>query len=321
MSHIVRIPSERSVPELLSFGTQLATLPPSDRFLFDFEAVEFVTPAWMVLVGNAIRDFKQSRPASKRKALNYKHLSYAAHAGFFRYLGVDFGLPVGEAPLSDTFIPLTERRVTDIHAASAARYSHPGDIIQGEADDLSYVLTRTTHGALFDTIAYSVRELVRNVIEHSQSASYTFAAQYWPARNVAEIVVSDSGIGLAASLRARYPIEEDAEAITLATKAGVSSKAPSTSNYDHWANSGYGLFMTKELCRATGYFAIASGTSGATWQGDTLSTTECAVAGTTVAMSLNTSRLDALSDRLRTLATLADREATAPSSASLSVRR
>jgi len=322
LATIVPLPASNSMAELLDFSHRLSALPLDQRYEFDFADVNFVTPAWMVLVGNALRDFKKNRQSARRRAIRYKHLLYAAHAGFFRYLGLEFGAGVGEANSSENFIPITERRVEDIRRAASSRYAYPGDIIQEEADKLSSVLTQATSGALYDTLAYSIRELVRNVLEHSHSPTYTFAAQYWPARGVAEVVVSDEGIGLADSLRSRFEIADDAEAVTLAVRPGVSSQATSASAYDHWGNSGYGLFMTKELCSGGGgYFALASGASSATWRGESRSEIDCSVSGTTVAMSLNTSNLPELTGRLRDLAAKADGGSKLPSGASLSARR
>lgn len=321
MASTVQIPTGNDPTELFGFSHRLSRLARDGRYEFDFEAVGFVTPAWMVLVGNALREFKSSHPLANRKAVHYRHLKYPAYAGFFRYVGLEFGVEVGGVPTSENFLPITEKSIAEIRSAAIASYAHPGDIIQSEADTLSFVLTRTTSGPLYDTMSYSIRELVRNVLEHSGAHTYTFAAQYWPGRNLAQVVVADAGIGLSASLRSRYEIADDAEAVSLAVKPGISSQATDSTDYDHWGNSGYGLFMTKELCRRGGSFSLGSGRASGVWEGENASSVDCLLSGTTVIMSLNTSNLAELSDRLRELARKTVDTGTPPSRASLSARR
>src|SRR5258705_11431116 len=63
----------------------------------DFGAIRFVTPAWLVIVGGALRRLREERADAKRKAYSFQHLGYAAHMGFFRYFGMDFGKEPAEA--------------------------------------------------------------------------------------------------------------------------------------------------------------------------------------------------------------------------------
>ncbi len=93
----------------------------------------------------------------------------------------------------------------------------------------------------------------------------------------------------------REYVNNDAEALTYAIKAGISqSFNPSKKNNsdDYWTNSGFGLFMVSEICKELrGSFCLASGNkylyinNGDTSVGDTY------FSGTAVQIKISTSEL------------------------------
>lgn len=244
------------------FPLELREIGSVAEIQLDFSEVRFTTPAWLAVIGGTLRQLKLDRPDTKRKAVNFHHLTYAAHMGFFEYFGVNFGQAPDAAPGSDTYVPLSVRRVDEVRRQAAIKAIPVGEAVHAEAERLAMLLTGDATTALQDTLAYSLREIIRNVVEHSGAEDYTFAAQYWPARKAVEIVLSDQGIGLAASLRENpsLMVSNDDEALTQAILPGVSSKRWRRSRHDDdWANSGYGLFMTERLCRLGGSFELMSG--------------------------------------------------------------
>ncbi len=110
------------------------------------------------------------------------------------------------------------------------------------------------------TIRYVVGELVRNVLEHSESEDGAFvAAQYRAKSNVISLGVCDNGIGLRNSLAYFYHPNDDSEAIRLALAPGVSG---TTNRGVTENNAGAGLFIVKNLSRITrSHFVIYSGKS------------------------------------------------------------
>ena len=190
----VSVPGADSPRRLFSFGRDLNALNPSDYYEFDFQHVQFVTPGWLVSVGTAPRRFRAGK--IKRRAINYRHLGYAAHVGFFKYFGMSYGLAPSEAAGSINYVPITEVDVASIWERATKTYVHAGEIIEDEARQLAKLLTRNEGGPVVDTLTYSIREIVRNVIEHSRSPTYTIAAQYWPASQSAELAISDDGCGI-----------------------------------------------------------------------------------------------------------------------------
>jgi len=322
----IRVPD--SDENFIEFSSELTQVPEVEAYQFDFGAVRFATPAWMLVVGDALRLFRDEKPNAKRRAANYKHLGYAAHAGFFQFFGLNFGHVPAAVKSTNRFIPITTLRTEEIRNAAFDQGRHHGDIIQTDAERLVEVLLQTDSGDAFETLAYSLREIARNVIEHSGSDDYSFAAQYWPGAARAEIAISDHGIGIARSLcsNPRYSAVDEQAAIDLAVQPGVSSKIGRKRRADDvWANSGYGLYMVKGLCARGGSFSIISGSKAATWQEDAVRVTDAHGVGTTVIMRMDGIGDQALSDRLADLRKDAAKfrhqaAAAEPSTASMSLK-
>jgi hypothetical protein len=295
----VSVPGADSPRRLFSFGRDLNALDPSDYYEFDFQHVQFVTPGWLVAVGTALRRFRAGK--TKRRAINYRHLGYAAHVGFFKYFGMSYGLAPSEAAGSINYVPMTEVVVASIRERAATTYVHAGEIVEDEARQLAKLLTRNEGVPAVDTLTYSLREIVRNVIEHSKSPTYTISAQYWPSTQLAELAFSDDGCGIASSLRENpnLRIETDLTALKLAVLPGISSKAWRRANRsDVWANSGYGLFMTQRLCALGGQVTLLSGNNGIVVIDDEMQELETYVPGTIVVLRLNAGAISDLSRRL-----------------------
>ena len=153
---------------------------------------------------------------------------------------MSYGLAPSEAGGSHTYVPITETNVADIEEEAFKGFLHPGQIIEDHAGHLARLLTRQEDGAVVDTLTYSIREIVRNVVEHSSSPSYTFAAQYWAGQNSAELAVADRGCGILSSLKEnpKLQVENDLAALKLAILPGISSKAWRKSrSQDAWVNA------------------------------------------------------------------------------------
>ena len=147
-----------------------------------------------------------------------------------------------------------------------SEYVHHGEIIEGEARRIAYMLTRSDDGAITETLTYAVREIMRNVVEHGQASHIWYAAQYWPTKNKVEVSILDEGVGLLPSLsrNPRLHVDSNQKAIILALQPGVSGipKEKRRRSDGGWVNSGYGLFMTSSLCQAGGDFTICNGALG-----------------------------------------------------------
>jgi hypothetical protein len=317
--HRIHVPSGRDKAAVIRFSVEVSAMNYHPKVDFSFRDVDFVTPGWMLLIIRALRSFREDRPGTQCKVVEATSdaMTYAGHAGFFDALGVNWGRGVGEAHGSSTFLPVTCRKIRALFADQPL--SRPaGDIIEEDAEKLSAILTQSREGVLFDTLSYAIREIIRNVVEHSRADEFLIAAQCWAAAGLAEIAIADSGIGIAAGLSSngKYHPSDDADALLLATRPGVSGAVVSRYSDDAWANSGYGLYMARGLADGKQGFTLASGTAALTSGGEDQTMVEAAIKGTCVVLRLRAGETP-LETRLSELLALGDGE---PSRASLSAR-
>jgi hypothetical protein len=224
--------------------------------------------------------------------------------GFFKAFGCDFGKSPGEVTGNSRYLPITIYDVESIKRNAAQNYQAVGAFIESQAEEMARVLTRENSGELYDALTYSIREIIRNVIEHSEADQFGFCAQYWPTYNEVELALLDRGIGIkqALSNNPHLQIENDHAALNLSLMPGISGKAfkgASQSKYDVWANSGFGLYMTSRLCREGGSFFIASGDTGLYLSENKKRYLNTPFQGTALRLLLKTDRISSLSSMLQ----------------------
>lgn len=85
-------------------------------------------------------------------------------------------------------------------------------------------LAQRVEGDLHDTLAFCIREILRNAVEHSHTEKVRFAAQYWPTLDRVEFAVLDHSRGIRAALGPNPHVnpKNDREALNLALMPGVS---------------------------------------------------------------------------------------------------
>jgi hypothetical protein len=185
----VKVPQNLSLLNSIKFCNKLWTLEHSEAYEFDFINLGRVEPFTMAYVANELKRYRETKPESRFTAKNHEDKSYSAHMGFFRAFGLKFGNEPGEASGSSTYIPLTILNVSDIKKEADNNYSHVGDVIESKSLDIAKILTRQNSGDLVDTLTFSIREIMRNVVEHSDSSIIEYCAQYWPTKNLVEVAI------------------------------------------------------------------------------------------------------------------------------------
>jgi hypothetical protein len=303
----VSVPSSLTLPEAISFCEVIRKLEPEAEHTFDFSRTTgLVEPFGMLLVSSEIRRLVRSDPECKVNCTSFNHMSYAGHMGFFKSFGLDFGKKPGEAPGSKRYIPLTIMRTQTIVDDAAVSAREVGEEVDDFCARLCETLCTTDVGPVFDTLRYSMRELIRNVIEHSEAKQFGFCSQYWPSKGRAEVAILDRGIGLQKSLSPNPYIEasDHKRAINYAMMPAVSGKAFKGSRRPRrsspWNNSGFRLYMTSRICRNGGSFFLGSGDTGMllTSGKDAKRYFDMQHQGTVIRMRINTRQVPALRESL-----------------------
>jgi len=299
----VKIPQNLSLRNALNFCNRLWGLDHSDEYTFNFASLGRVEPFTMAYVANEIKRFRASKPESKFSALNHKDKSYPAHMGFFKAFGLQFGNEPGEAAGSSTYLPLTILNVAELQEEANDSYEQVGNVIEAKSEIIAKMLTRQESGDLVDTLTFSIREILRNVVEHSGSEIIEYCAQYWPTKNLVEFAVLDTGNGIMAGLSSNpyLKINDERDALHFAMLPGVSGKmykGVKKRMNDEWQNSGFGLYMTSRICRNGGSFFIVSNDKSFLLDKSTKQDMECKYKGTALRLRIDTSRISKYSKML-----------------------
>lgn len=280
----------------LKFLEELHEIPESKQYLFDFRETGFSKPFGTLIVASGIRKFVKERKASCQ-ATSFQHLTYPAQMGFFKHIGLGWGKEPGEASGNSDYQPITTISVGEIRRRAFDLGVDIGDVVEDDARNLATILCRNVSASVVETLTYALREIIRNVIEHSQAADVIFSAQFFQRTGIVEIAVVDEGVGLRQALSRNPHLSptSDEKALTMAMLPGVSgANWPGKKikfSRGHWDNSGFGLYMTSRLCSDGGSFALGSGSAALRLAGGAKSTDSTQISGTAVCMELNTAKL------------------------------
>lgn len=302
---VITLPNSLDLESAVALSTNLSALQEDSNFTIDFSRIGYVEPFGMLVAAAEIRRLINRFPLAKYTPDKYQHLSYAGHMGFFQAFGVKFGKAPGQAKGNDKYVPLTILNCDSLRKAALEKGTEIGDEIEEQSKHLAQVLCGAEAGAIFDTLSYSIRELMRNVVEHSSAPEIWFCAQYWPTKNKMEVAIVDQGIGLRKSLSTNPHLDasDDKRAINYALMPAVSGKAfkgARNKQRGPWANSGFGLYMTSRICRNGGTFFICSGNTGMllTKKSEAKRYFSSRYQGTAIRMVIRTNQLSELTEAL-----------------------
>jgi anti-sigma regulatory factor (Ser/Thr protein kinase) len=168
---------------------------------------------------------------------------YLERMKLFEMLNVRSGITISEHDPSGRFVPLTQ--------------------IKSSSEQTHFIteMVPMLHLEPYHTepIRYVVSELVRNVLEHSESKDGAIvAAQYHQKSNMIRIGIADTGVGIKKTINQSHKAWTDIDAIKLALIPGITgttSREGGTSD-----NAGAGLFFIKSIASSNrNFFMIYSG--------------------------------------------------------------
>lgn len=259
----LHLPSEFSEAASLRFLNQLPSFVAEQELVLDFSRVAFARPYGTLLIAEAIR-YLQSARARYGLGLRYSEngvvagprtaaVSYLGHIGFFRRVGIPFGNEPAQALGSSSYLPITPISREGLQATG--EYGALQRAIETESERLAKVVS--VDEQCVDMLAYCFREIIRNVFEHAETPECVVTAQKWPSKKQVELAIVDRGRGVHASLLGAYADINPAEAVQMALRPGITRRAGAPEE-GVWDNTGFGLYVTSELCRQYGRFTVVS---------------------------------------------------------------
>ena len=160
-------------------------------------------------------------------------------------------------------------------------------------------------------ITYCFFEMIRNVYEHSGSKSVYVCAQFWPTLNQVELAIADEGCGIRRAMQKQYANITEEQSMNFAMTPGISARSNhafySVDNY--YKNSGYGLYMTKELALAYGgSFIICSGKSAIRYSFNSEDKFSTDFSGTAISIRFRTDKNNNFTEVLKKIKIKAEKE-------------
>jgi hypothetical protein len=265
---------------------------------FDFAKLGTVEPFGLLVASRAIHMFRADHRAIRFHGVNFENRSncnYAAHLGFFQNFGMKFGRTPGDAQGNQNHIPIQTQAIDELLEESKDAGERIEEILAIQAGQMASVLARAKSGPLYVVLAYCIREILRNVVDHSRAKSY----EYCPTKNRVEVAILDRGVGVRIGL-SNHPdlknLGSDRDALNWAILPGISGRTfrgVFIDQNDPYQNSGFGLFVTSQLCKDHGSFMIGSYGSLMKLKGADANYFDFGLRGTAVRLVLDTENLPA----------------------------
>jgi hypothetical protein len=161
---------------------------------------------------------------------------------------------VGMANGSETYIPIRALK-RDSFGSPSAGSKELLEKVKSQSNKLTGLLMPNYEIETFNAVAYSFREIIRNVFEHA-GVDECFIQGQRMTSGVIEVAILDEGCGIRTSLSKAYPTSSDNEALDSCILPGVSSRSR---DLEESENSGFGLYVLSEIGRCFGRFVLCSG--------------------------------------------------------------
>lgn len=306
----------------LKLGRDLSEIYPDEKVTIQIDS-NWARPFGMAYTACVLKQFRsrcREFDFSMSPVMN-KGLTYASNMGFFKFISAELplGKEPGEAHGNNHCIPLTVINFKELHAKDLEYYLNDEveENIEKEARKLATVLVDDDKN-IKKILTYLIREILRNIPEHSGCTKALVCGQAWDRNHQAEIAILDEGEGIYESLsRNRFykdDINDNVDALDLALAPGVSvayrPKKKRTSSESQWSNSGYGLYVVKEICKElNGSFLIASGTDYLKVSVSGVTIGKTYFSGTAIKMTIDTNAVHEKKDLITSIVNKGQQEA------------
>lgn len=316
---VIQVDDRLNEVAALQLAADLNLLDAQGNVTLDFSRTTHFEPIAMLLVSSAVNRLrKRIEQAGFVVSISPSGIDpegIAAHMGFWRSMGLAIGRDINAEAHRETYLPITRIGIDDLYRESAGGDPRASGIVERRARELATVLAQPKSAELLESLSYSLRELIRNVIEHAMTPALWVAGMSWPKRNYVQVAVLDEGQGvrksLATSVQFRY--SSDIEALRAAVQPGISrnlGRELTREQVEKWEdqrsefpaemfmNAGYGLYMISSFCREAGQFLLASGNASLAYVGSAEVEGATGHHGTALRLVLQPSEVPAAWERL-----------------------
>ncbi|WP_062197631.1 ATP-binding protein [Massilibacterium senegalense] len=242
-------------------------------FTFDFNNLKWIDPSGAVIFLETIKNLEEENIKLEYIDLDLTSspVQYGLNIEIFQELGIS---ELGSNEEGLTYLApkkVYKNEVYDYIKNHDYSMENFFDILSEKITNKVIRQSNMTNDKLTSLFSYVVRELIRNIFDHSKSEYFYYGSQYLPNKKIVELVISDRGVGLKNTI----PFDTEEKWLDLDTTENAIQKAftpgvTAASNHsyapqDYW-NSGFGLAMVKSLVSAAdGTLSIATSDKAITY--------------------------------------------------------
>ncbi|WP_419393177.1 ATP-binding protein [Cytobacillus praedii] len=292
------LPLIRKTNELSKYLLEGSSSP--EHFVINLNKITWIDPSGAVLLIDLIERLKNANNHVEfipLEATWKPAISYGLNMGIFQKLGLSNALSYEHG---ETYIAPTKITRQDVFQLGEGQGNSIETYYERLTDLLVKKILRNKNSydeKVVRVFTYTIREVIRNIFDHSEADNFYYASQYIPFHNVVEVVISDNGIGLVNTIP--FDIEEkwmdkdtSEEAIRKALTPGLTAGSNHSYAHQDYKNSGYGLPIIKRILKASdGVLSIATGDCSITFNSHHVIVRDCNIKGTNIRMRINLSEL------------------------------
>ncbi|MCJ7843626.1 ATP-binding protein [Lederbergia sp. NSJ-179] len=275
-----------------------------DVLTFQFTSLNFIEPAGAIILLSTIDRLREDAIPYEIEPIdniNRDAISYGKTMGIFQKLGISDAHSFSQG---SNYIAPTKVVLADLFDS----LDFQGKTIETYYDEVSTKIVKKilrdlgmgSNDVVRDLFEFVVREMIRNIFDHSQTTHFYYGSQLYPTTNSVELVIADLGLGLLKTIP--FDIEETwfgepthEDAIRKAVIPGLSALSNHAYAPEDYKNSGYGLALVKRIVeRTNGHFSIASGKKTITYSLSGESVEDCDIKGTLIRMRINLDKLNTI---------------------------
>lgn len=296
MKHDNMIRMNKFVQEMLEEDKDLSEIN------FTFRDLKWIDPSGAVIFLETIKNLKSENieigyePIDE---LNEAAISYGINLGVFQKIGLSEKkystggttyLAPNKVSLSGVYSSIRERSVgIEIYFEEVAE-KITKKVLKTDINEYDV--------GMISIFRYVVRELIRNIFDHSKSEYFYYGSQYLPTSSIVEFVISDRGIGLVNTIP--FDAEEiwmekntTEEAIIRAFTPGITAGSNHSYAHQDYMNSGFGLAIIKSvILKAGGVLSLSTSNTSVTYKNDTTEIVKnCYIEGTLLRIRVDLEQL------------------------------
>jgi|SRR5699024_648035 len=269
-------------------------------FTFTFDNLKWIDPSGAVILMETITNLKKHNILIEFEPLDTSSsaISYGLNMGIFQELGLSEYTSKEEGNTYLAPKKVTRDEVSDFLSAVNENIEYYFECI---SDKISKKVLRYNE-LLYDKrlsklFTYVIRELIRNIFDHSEADYYYYGSQFIPSTSEVELVIADSGVGLKNTIpfndEEKWFDKDTAEnAIEKAFIPGITAESNHGYASANYLNSGFGLAMVKQLVlSAKGTLSLATSDKTITFFNNSKRSDNCNIQGTIIRIRVDLEKL------------------------------